>query len=678
MFENKIKKFLASPSFLFISCALVFLLSIFFRSQIDIGSDTGAYLDLGRKFANDGKYYRDLFESNFPLSFWFYTLEHQASKLLEVNMIILSEIIINLLALLSIFCAGKILQGSKIAQNSAQFNLILLSFFIGFFLRPNALQIGEFGTKTSLLLILLYPYIAYSFERKTVLTKKDLIARGSLMGLIPCLKPHYLLFVIFAEICQFFWQKKSPKFFLQIDKLLMLFIGGIYLNLMVKFTPEFFEFIVVMWPKTYAPYNSIKVFFDNSFVHLAARILPFSFIFLTFSRLKFGRDDQVLLAFFVASALICVLESIGSIDQIVVLYAVSTLCFFKIGFDLFCSRKIIFSENKFIICGLLFLPPFDLEVLPAAIFGLGGFINMFWILALIYPFVFAKKLPADERKKFFAKKRIFLFLLCYSLLAIIAAATLKYLGGWSLIAYDLLLIFVAVFLFESKVFSCVSRVFSPFFIFVIFTSISTLLYAYVGGVVDAVKHNQIWTYPNKFSDAYFYYAKSYAPKEDDGVLMASTLIAHQFPMLNYLEKTNYQKPHLTTINASATGIGQKWLFSSSDREVFFVNDYFFEDLRLQIKNPRIKIVIFNKIKEALDTGNSCLIGHLEYYFRDRDFRNYFLQNFRFENEVKIYQERKNPLKNELFNKEKKDIFDSLPPSTKTILHDFEFYVRKEK
>jgi hypothetical protein len=200
----------------------------------------------------------------------------------------------------------------------------------------------------------------------------------------------------------------------------------------------------------------------------------------------------------------------------------------------------------------------------------------------------------------------------------------------------------------------------------------------VGSVVDAVTRSQTWTHPNKFSDAYIYYAKNYAPKKDDGILMVSTLIADQFPMLNYLEKTNYQKPHLTTINASAAAISQQWLFPSSDRGAFFVNDYLFEDLRLQIKNPRVKIVIFNKIKSALDTGNSCLVSHLEYYLRDRDFRDYFLQNFRFENEVKIYQERKNPVKNELFNNEKKDIFDSLPPSTKTILYDFEFYVRKEK
>jgi hypothetical protein len=678
MFENKVKKFLESQSFLLVFCTLVFALSIFLRSTIDIGSDSGAYLDLGKKVADGGRYYRDFFESNFPLSFWLYAFEYKASSLFYVNSIILAEIIINLLALLSIFWSGKILQVSEISKNPAHFNLVLLSFFVGFFLRPNAIQNGEFGTKTSLLLILLYPYIAYSFERKIVLTKKDFIARGSLMGLIPCLKPHYLIFIIFAEILQFFWQKKSPKFFLQIDKLLMLFIGGIYLNLMIKFTPEFFEFIVVMWPKTYGPYDNIKVFFDNLFTHLAARILPYSFIFLVFSRLKFGRDDQVLLAFFLASALVCILESIGSIDQVAVFYAISTLCFFKIGFDLFCSKKIIFSENKFIICALLFLPPFDLDVLPVMIFGLGGFINMFWILALTYPFIFAKKLDEFERKKFFSKKRIFLFFLCYFLLAAIAVAVLKYLGGWPLIAYDLFLLFIALFFFELRIFSRVSQVFSPFFVFVIFTSVSTLLYAYVGSVVDAVTRSQTWTHPNKFSDAYIYYAKNYAPKKDDGILMVSTLIADQFPMLNYLEKTNYQKPHLTTINASAAAISQQWLFPSSDRGAFFVNDYLFEDLRLQIKNPRVKIVIFNKIKSALDTGNSCLVSHLEYYLRDRDFRDYFLQNFRFENEVKIYQERKNPVKNELFNNEKKDIFDSLPPSTKTILYDFEFYVRKEK
>ena len=147
--------------------------------------------------AQGGRYYYDFFESNFPLSFYFYALQYKISVLLGISPIIMSEIVINSLALLSILWSAQILKRSTISDNSAHFNLIIISFFLSFFLRANAIQLGEFGTKTSLLLICLYPYISFSFERKVAFEKSELIGRGILMGLMPCIKPHYLVFSIY-------------------------------------------------------------------------------------------------------------------------------------------------------------------------------------------------------------------------------------------------------------------------------------------------------------------------------------------------------------------------------------------------------------------------------------------------------------------------------------------------
>ena len=164
--KKNITDFLSSRIFLISSCLIIFSLSILLRSLIDIGSDTGVYINVGKRIANGGKYYYDFFESNFPLSFYFYALEYQISQLLHINQIIFSEIAINSLAILSIFWSSKILKSSTIYENKAHYNLIIIGYFLGFFLRPNALQIGEFGTKSSLLLIALFPYISYSLERK--------------------------------------------------------------------------------------------------------------------------------------------------------------------------------------------------------------------------------------------------------------------------------------------------------------------------------------------------------------------------------------------------------------------------------------------------------------------------------------------------------------------------------
>jgi hypothetical protein len=132
---NVVRAALDRISFLYISCSLIFLLSIFLRSLIDIGSDTGVYINVGKRIAEGGRYYYDFFESNFPLSFYFYALEYQIAQLLHINQIIFSEITINSLALLSIFWSSKILKNSTIYENKAHYNLIVIGCFLGFFLR---------------------------------------------------------------------------------------------------------------------------------------------------------------------------------------------------------------------------------------------------------------------------------------------------------------------------------------------------------------------------------------------------------------------------------------------------------------------------------------------------------------------------------------------------------------
>jgi len=196
---NKFNKIVSAQNFLVITCAIIFCLSIFLRSIIDIGPDTGVYLDLGKEVAKGHRYYYDFFESNFPLSFYIYALQYKISLGLKINPIITAEIFINFLALLSIFYSAKILQRSAIYNNRAHYNLIIISYFLGFFLRSNVIQLGEFGTKSSFLLLCLFPYISFSFERKIALTKSELIQRGILMGLIPCFKPHYLIFFHFLS-----------------------------------------------------------------------------------------------------------------------------------------------------------------------------------------------------------------------------------------------------------------------------------------------------------------------------------------------------------------------------------------------------------------------------------------------------------------------------------------------
>lgn len=661
MFATKFEKFCQSRNFLFGCSALIFLFSIFLRSRIDIGADTGVYLDLGKKVAEGKKYYFNFFESNFPISFYFYALQFRLTEVLHLSPIILSEIVINLLAILSIFCSAKILQGSRIHKNKAHYNLIIISYFLGFFLRPYAIQIGEFGTKTSLLLLLLYPYISYSFERKSLPSKKDLIWRGCLMGLIPCIKPHYLILLIPIEIHRF-WQKKSLKFFVELDKLMMGLLGALTLFLMIKFTPEYFEFIPPMWAKTYRVYDEYQVFLKN-FWHNLAIMLQFGFIFLLFARSKMTPDDKILILFFLASLILIIVENLGTIDQIVVFHAITTICFLKFIFDLFLQEKNIFSDNRFIILTVILLPIFDLEVLPAAFLGLGGFINLWWLVAAVFPFL---------QRKNFSKKNIFLFFLSYFLLLIIALASLKYMGAWAYVAVNLTISFFVLFIFEKQ--NSVKK-FSALAIFVIFASISSLLYCYVSSIVGVFNRESPYTFPNKLSDVITHYSEKHAPEKEEGFLMVSIWIAHQFPTLNYLQKDNQQKFHMALIQADQGLAGSRLMFAIKDSDKVFAYSYLFDDVKNAVKNPKIKIIFFNNSAEILDKSDRCLIPTLEYYFLDPQFRKIFLENFHFENHVVITHKVKALKKINFITGEKPSVFDIITPSPNQILYDLEIYVR---
>ena len=676
------KNFFHSKYFLNFSCLAIFLLSIFLRSTTDIGADTGIYLNLAKKISRGGKYYYDFFESNFPLSFYFYYLQYEIAQLLHLSPIILSEIVINSLALGAIFWSAKILEKTTINNNKAHYNLMIVSYFLSFFLRPYALQYGEFGTKTSLLLIALYPYLSFSFERKIALTKKELIQRGCLMGLMPCIKPHYLILILFIEL-KYFFQKKPLNVTpsndgVHLDKLVMILIGALYLFLMLKFTPEFFEFIVPMWPKTYSAYDDYHVFLKNLWGHFGARICVFSFIFLIFSRLKADQNDKILVLLFAGASTLIVLENIGTADQIVVFYAAITICFLKFSFDLIRSKKILFSENKFIICCLAFLPLFDLKILPATIFGLDGFITIWWVFALFYPSILALKLEKNQRRKLLPTPKIILFI--FIILALLTASifALQYCGGWACITINLTSLLVTLLFFEKKIAFKLSEKFSVLSVFVIVTAMSCLFYSYVTSIVVTAQHSDPKATPSKLYDMIAYYSLKNAPEKEDGILMISSLNLYQFPLLNYLEKEDYQKYHVASLQADRGVAGSGKMFETGDLDQVFTLSYLFDDVKSQAKNPKVKVIFVNNSPEILDRDDRCLINTLEYYFSDPEFKKIFLQNFHFENHPIITREVDAVKKVNLITGEKDSVFDALEPTTKRVSHDFEVYLRNEK
>ena len=106
--------------------------------------------------------------------------------------------------------------------------------------------------------------------------------------------------------------------------------------------------------------------------------------------------------------------------------------------------------------------------------------------------------------------------------------------------------------------------------------------------------------------------------------------------------------------------------------------YLFLDIIDQIKNDKVKVIFVNNTPDIVDKEHRCLIGVLEYYFIDAEFKKLFLQNFHLVNHV-IVTKKVKPLKKLRFiTGEKASIFDQAKPTTVKITQDYEVYVRNEK
>ena len=652
----KMNKIFSSQKFLLLACSLIFLLSIFLRSTVDIGADTAFYLDLGKRISEGKKYYYDFFESNFPLSFYFYALQYRLSVLSGINQIIMSEIFVNILAILAIFSAAKILRRSSIYQERRDhYNIIIISLCLGFFLRIGALSAGEFGTKTTFLLLLLYPYLAYSFLEKERLVQQDLIWRGILMGLIPCLKPHYAILIIVIELYRF-WQNRSFSFFLELDKLVALMVMAIYLNFMIQYTPEYFEFMVPMWSQFYTPYADGKNFFNNLSKNLNNKTLLLIFIAPIFLRLQFSKIDKILSLIFLGAVLLLALENIGTIDQEVVFYAIATIALFKFSYDLFLSKYFSFQENKFIILTLVFIPAFDTSNFFTSFFSL---VNI-WFIIIPLIFIFSKK----QHNIFIANLPL------YSILTIISLLTLMQSDRNLSSMVSLISFFIFFFLYE-KSYTKLHNKFSTILVVVVLSVNSYFVYLYISTIRNTVNGKNYFSSPSKLTDDMAYSVRLYASGAQDSYLVVSNWIAHQFPLMQYLEKTNYFK-YAIAIIYDRGGLETKTMFAVNKPDRAFVFGYLLDDFKKQLQNPNIKIVFVNQGEEALKSDDKCNIRLLEYYFQDPHLRKIFLKNFHFKNHITKYEEVDRKPKIKWGNR---DVFDSVKPSQEVLLHDFEVYVR---
>ena len=248
-------------------------------------------------------------------------------------------------------------------------------------------------------------------------------------------------------------------------------------------------------------------------------------------------------------------------------------------------------------------------------------------------------------------------------------------SSWDALSLNLVLLFVTLFFFEKKIYARFFPNFSPFFVFVVITSTSCLLYAYISPTVSLIYRKNPYATPSELTDNIAYYTKTFAPKSDDKIFVFSTWIAHAFPIIDYLGKENPHKFSTSFILADNAAGRDFSMFKAGDHDKILTLSYLFDSVKEQLKNPQTKVLFINNSLDVLSNHDRCLIGFLEYYFLDPEFKKIFFKNFHFENHLLIAKEVKVPKKNNFISGKKSDIFDQLKPSTKRILYDFEVYVR---
>lgn len=639
------------------ACGVVILLSILLRSMLDIGGDTAFYISLGEKIFHGKKYYNDFFESNFPISFYIYAIEAKLAALSGISPIILSEIVINSLAILSIFFSARILQRHNFAKQ-AHYNIIILSFCISFFLRINAITLGEFGTKTSFLLLLFFPYLSYSFLEEKFLTKKDLIWRGSLMGLIPCFKPHYAILIIAIEVYKF-WQVKSWRFFIKLDKLIALLFLALYLNFLIQITPEFLQFMVPMWSEFYLAYTKPDLFFTNTLRHFINKIGILSLIAPIFLYLKTSKEDKLLIATFIGASLLLTLENIGTTDQEVIFYSLTTIVLFKFSYDFFTSKYFVFDENKFITCTFIILPFFDQNNFSRTIFNL---INIWWILI---PACFATIFfTANKSNVKLEKPKYFIHYIILTSLSIYALRCCK---DTIILSINIISFLFFLFIFE-KFHKKIYNKFSKLLIILTLAILANFVFLYFSSIKNVLAKDERFILPNSSSEPLHHYIQSYAPKEDESFLVISNWISHAFPLMNYAKKHNYLKFAIALFYDDHKN--RNTMFSNDNPDRAFVYNYLLDDLKKQILNKKIKLIIVNYTDDASGSKEINAISSLEYCMLDPEFRKIFFENFHFKNRILEYKKIEPAFKIKTRNK-----FSNLEPANTKLLYDFEIYIR---
>jgi hypothetical protein len=603
----------------------IILTSIWCQSLRDLGHDSSTYPEIAQKILVGGEYFKDFLESNLPLNFTLTAIPVLVAQKFNFNIFATAQIFWNLLGILSIFWSAKILRRSKLLTDQTVFNLLFLGLVAGFFWRVFTLQFNEFGTKTTYLLAALIPYISYQFIDEKNPRNSDQIFIGILAGFLFCIKPHYGIFVVTFELTKLI---KSRNIF-------ALFCLRNYTTLAILITnliwiffafPDYIRNLSVL---SSAYYNSAS---SLIFIMFMQDIFPIILVGILSKNLI--QKEEVLARFVpavFAAGLLILSEIIGGLDQRYVFYSASLPALLLIVFFLIKNRLINFRRDWIFLCAIIFLAQFD----PQNIFGLTFYLTCFW---WVFALIFFRNWQISQKVK---------ILLFFSALATIGLLISDHFTHtpWTISLF----IFAFIVNLNQKSYEKnnhtkeLSRL-SACLIFMVLSYFISLNLAAIFNLKTYYDSHK-FSSPNHFNSEIIKVVKSYSDK-DESVIAISEGIPGFYPSIAYAGKKN-ELPFLQYQSLFRQ-------IKSSPESMKSIDLSIFERVKNQLKSPTNKIV-FIEIQHYAQKDR-CLIGFLEYYFFDEEFRKIFLENYAFLTRVINVAE--------------------ISSEIRFIDHEFEVYVRK--
>ena len=622
---------------------VIILLSIFLRSSRDLGHDSLAVIDMSRLIVGNQKYYHDFIENNLPLFFYLNYIPLLLAKYVDIADVIIVDLWYSFLGILGIYSCARILKKSLfVRDNQLIFNIVIISFLVGYFLRVFTLSYNEFGTKSSYFLLFSYIYLSYFLVSEAQWQKYDHIIVSIIAALLFCLKPHYFLMVLVVECYKAHQKKSLGSLFCLRNYVTLLFCLG-YVSVLLVFYPELIVNVGNL-SALYYENKEITKYIMN--VVVSDFYVIFLALFLLYFIIKRDAFLEKILLFALFISMIVPLEMVGGYDQRFVAYslflpaAMIAVCYI-IKQDL-----INISRDWFVILMCVVVVQFDAQNIVNLMVNI---VYFWWIFMLVDVLLY--------KKNGFFGSNIVRFWCIFALLCGLELFFLMHSQyhdiGWVLGA---ILFVYYLFLHEKSV---QNRHFSSVFVAAITIILSYVIALYLQGMFH-FKEDQYFKYktPNYVSEQILY---NVAQKEGDFIIISDG-IYDIYPVRN-ITKLGYQDPVILSYDSL-----YNFLLNTDDlyNNISMPNQYLLDSITKKLLDDDNETIIINN-------ADPCRVGFLEFYFGDVEFKKSFLEHYEFSN--RIIDQKDDMLDENLYVGDFYDMLDHRKVSR--IIADYEVYVRKK-